>query len=188
MVLPRWCLAALNAVAVAAALPGAASPQGETASAASAPATSAPAAVSDSCAAPEHRAFDFWLGEWEVSADGRLAGHNTIERVAGGCGLLETWRSARDGTGSSVNFYDPVDGRWHQLWVGSDGSLLRLAGGIRGDAMVLAGERAGPDGEPVLDRITWRALEDGTVRQQWEVSSDGGESWSTVFDGRYRRP
>ncbi len=149
---------------------------------------SSSAAIADSCAGEAHRAFDFWLGEWEVTVDGERAGHNEIRRVAGGCALLESWRSAGGGSGSSVNFYDPSDGRWHQVWVASSGSRLRLAGGRRGDAMVLSGERIGRGGDSIRDRITWTPLESGAVRQLWEVSTDGAERWRTVFDGVYRRP
>ena len=39
----------------------------------------------------------------------------------------------------------------------------------------------------MLDRITWTPEDDGTVRQVWEVSTDAGESWSVIFDGRYQR-
>ncbi len=52
--------------------------------------------------------------------------------------------------------------------------------------MVLRGRRFVEGGE-VLDRITWTPAEDGTVRQHWEQSSDGGVRWATVFDGRYVR-
>ena len=35
--------------------------------------------------------------------------------------------------------------------------------------------------------IVWVDIVDGTVRQVWDVSKDGGESWKTVFDGLYTR-
>ena len=35
-------------------------------------------------------------------------------------------------------------------------------------------------------RITWTVDGDG-VRQLWETSKDDGSTWSTAFDGRYRR-
>ena len=38
-----------------------------------------------------------------------------------------------------------------------------------------------------IDRTTWTPLEDGRVRQHWESTTDGGKSWSTVFDGYYSR-
>ena len=65
------------------------------------------------CRAPEHRQFDFWLGAWDVrNSDGQLLGHNEIQRVAGGCALLEVrqaWDISVDGgkswTSSFVGFY-----------------------------------------------------------------------------------
>jgi hypothetical protein len=36
-----------------------------------------------------------------------------------------------------------------------------------------------------LNRITWSPNPDGSVRQHWEQSSDGGTTWATIFDGLY---
>ena len=35
------------------------------------------------------------------------------------------------------------------------------------------------------NRVTWTPHEDGSVQQVWETSTDGGETWTTVFDGQY---
>lgn len=147
----------------------------------------------DRCAGPEYRQFDFWLGRWEVrNPEGEVVGHNEIRRVAGGCGLLETWRGAGGGTGTSLNTYDADRDRWTQRWVGT-GATLWLEGGIEEDSdgrrrMVLAGTRPrSTPGGPVLDRIAWTALPDGRVRQVWETSSDGGETWEEAFVGLYSR-
>ena len=57
------------------------------------------------CEGGAYRAFDFWLGRWEVrTADGALAGHNEIIREHAGCLLVERWQSALGGAGSSLNF------------------------------------------------------------------------------------
>ena len=53
--------------------------------------------------------------------------------------------------------------------------------------MVLAGTRRGRNGKPVTDRITFTPRPDGSVRQWWQASRDGGATWTTVFDGIYRR-
>ena len=48
------------------------------------------------CAAPEHRQFDFWVGEWRVTTpDGKHAGDNRIEKVLDGCALHESWQNDR---------------------------------------------------------------------------------------------
>jgi hypothetical protein len=142
--------------------------------------------VAQVCAAEEHRQFDFWIGDWEVTdSTGAVAGTNVVSRVANGCGLQEYWRGAGGGNGTSLNWYDPQAGEWHQLWVGL-GVYLYLTGGLEDGAMVLAGERQTPNGK-VTDRIVWTPLEDGRVRQVWDMSSDGGRSWQLLFDGLYTR-
>ncbi|MFW6088194.1 MAG: hypothetical protein ACODAB_00485 [Gemmatimonadota bacterium] len=139
------------------------------------------------CEAAEHRQFDFWVGDWEVSNPaGDVVGTNTITVVSDGCGLHERWEGAGGGVGESLNAYDRRTGSWHQTWVGGRGLVLRLEGGLEGGAMVLEGELADGD-DVVLQRITWTPDADGNVRQLWETSEDGGSSWTTAFDGTYRK-
>lgn len=137
------------------------------------------------CAAPEHRQFDFWLGDWEVrAADGRLLGTNHITAILSGCALQEEWASA-DGRirGVSQNAFDVTGRRWHQAWVDTSGQRLDLVGGLVGAAMVL--EQRGPAAH--VERVTWTPLPDGRVRQHWEASDDGGNAWKTSFDGFYQK-
>jgi hypothetical protein len=55
--------------------------------------------------------------------------------------------------------------------------------------MVMTGEAPSSKkpGVTALQRVTWTPSSDGTVRQLWESSEDGGTTWTTVFDGRYSR-
>lgn len=144
------------------------------------------------CGTPDHRAFDFWLGEWDVyRPDGTLAGRNRITREIGGCVLHERYAGGTPEQpyyGESFNVYDASRGVWHQSWVDTSGLLLVIEGGIREGAMVLEGT-VGSGGAARLNRITWTVLDpDGNrVRQHWETSADGGETWTTAFDGEYRR-
>lgn len=154
------------------------------------PAEAAPAAgelTPEECTAgPHRRAFDFWVGRWTVrSEEGEALGRSHVRRVSGGCALLESWTSENGTTGTSLNFYDPEAGHWVQVWVGGNGLRLRLEGGVRGNAMVLEGTRT-RDCEQLRDRITWTPSEEGTVRQTWEISTDGGRTWSTSWEGIYR--
>jgi hypothetical protein len=140
------------------------------------------------CSAPEHRQFDFWIGEWEVTlATGQRAGTNRIERILGGCALQESWTGASPSQGQSLTVWDPGDHTWHQTWVDNAGTTLHLSGGIVNGEMVLEGQRRLPDGTEVTDRITWTPNADGTLRQVWQSSQDRGMRWTTVFDGVYRR-
>ena len=139
------------------------------------------------CASPEHRQFDFWVGDWTVTQAGKVAGSNRIERILDGCALLESWTGASGYRGNSLNFYDPARQRWHQTWIGTDGQGLALDGEFVGGKMVLAGTRHDPATQKTIhDRITWTPNPDGTVRQLWESSGDG-KAWSVAFDGLYKR-
>jgi len=140
--------------------------------------------IVEACRGPEHRQFDFWLGDWEVTGkDGAVVGGNRITRVSRGCGLLESWRSANGNDGYSLNWYDPDTEQWNQRWVGA-GLYLYLTGGVEEGHMILSGERQTPQGV-VIDRITWMPRDDRRVRQVWKVSRDSGATWQVVFDGLY---
>ncbi|MEE9254574.1 MAG: hypothetical protein V3U43_06540 [Pseudomonadales bacterium] len=138
------------------------------------------------CAGDAYRAFDFWVGQWEVFLeDGRKAGDNRISVREGGCLLLEEWRGVRGSTGTSMNFYDPASEQWVQVWMGS-GSLIRISGGIVEDAMSLQGEITDLGSHATLPfRGLWTPLDDGRVRQFFEQSEDDGETWSAWFEGFY---
>ncbi len=141
------------------------------------------------CSADEHRQFDFWVGAWEVrDPAGKVVGHNTIAPILGGCALLEEWTAAGSAyEGKSFNIWDRSRERWHQTWVDVGGTLLELDGGLRDGAMILEGETLDRDGRTIRNRITWTPSDDGTVRQHWETSKDGGATWETAFDGTYAR-
>lgn len=136
---------------------------------------------------PESRQFDFWVGEWDVTNPaGKMAGQSKIELIAGGAGVLENWTGAGGYTGRSLNAWNATQKEWQQYWVGSDGGVLQLVGGIVEGRMVLSAERE-VRGQRRLERITWTPNADGTVRQHWEQSTDGGKTWTTAFDGLYRK-
>jgi hypothetical protein len=135
---------------------------------------------------PEARHFDFWIGEWAVYQNGQLAGHNKIVPIAGGNVLHENWKGASGTQGTSLNHYDPSTGKWHQSWVWQNGTTLpKRTGGLEGKSMVLQGVQKTGNGE-LTHKIAWTPNGDGTVRQHWQISRDGGKTWQTSFDGIYK--
>jgi len=149
-------------------------------------AVSAGAAV-PACTDPAYRAFDFWLGDWQVhKPDGKLAGRNRITREYGGCVIHEHYTTEHGYSGESLNIYDATRQVWHQTWVDNSGLLLVLEGGMRDGSMVLQGQTTGAAAAIAKQRITWTPNPDGSVRQLWEAANAKAE-WTTVFDGRYTR-
>jgi len=169
---------ALALFTVLAAAPGATA-QDATPPADESGADAAPAAP---CSTPEHRRFDFWEGTWKVtnrSRPDRPPATNRLTLIEGGCVLREEY-TAGAYSGTSLSFYDTRDGVWRQTWIDNQGQPLHLEGGWKDGAMVMEQRRDG-----TIDRIAWTPLGDGNVTQVWTRSEDGGESWSTVFDGLY---
>lgn len=139
-----------------------------------------------------HR-LDFWVGEWEVRAGGEAVGQNRIDKVLGGCALVEHWRSAGGGEGRSLFYVVPAEGIWKQVWVTSEPAR---PGGVKekellprygGPGVRFQGRVPLPDGGSYLDRTTLTPVDSGRVRQRIETSSDGGASWKLRFDGVYVR-
>jgi len=177
-----------SAPPAATAPPAPAAPPAAPAAPAAPSTASAPGALPPGCGTPEHRQFDFWVGEWDVFApDGKRVGGSSIRLILGGCVVLENWKGGGGVEGTSFNIYDRSDRLWHQSWVDGSGSRLELAGGLRDRSMVLSGITAGPAGAKTTERITWTPLGGGKVRQLWEQSKDGGTTWTVAFDGTYVR-
>jgi hypothetical protein len=139
------------------------------------------------CPASEHRQFEFWVGNWNVTVQGHQAGTNEVTLEESGCVIHEHWIGAGGGTGQSFNFYDRAIGQWHQFWVDNQGNYLHLTGRYGDGRLVLTGTAPGPNGAPAMQRLTFFNNPDGTVRQLWESSNDEGKTWQVAFDGLYRK-
>ncbi|MDF0715946.1 hypothetical protein PY092_07290 [Muricauda sp. 334s03] len=142
-----------------------------------------------SCCSENHRAFDFWIGEWEVvnSQNGSPAGSSVVSREENGCVIHEKWTSANPGyTGTSLNFFNAESNQWEQLWVDNVGAVLKLKGNRDGNKMILTSDEFEKEGKKFRNRITWTKNDDGTVRQFWEVLGED-EKTSIAFDGLYRK-
>ena len=133
--------------------------------------------------------FNFWVGEWDVHlANGTPAGSNIIEPIERGCALTEHWTSASGGTGMSVNYLDKANDEWVQIWNAEGGSQIIIRGGLTGDGMAMQGyiNYVG-NGTTAPFRALWTPLPDGRVRQYFEQSNDGGNTWVPWFEGFYTR-
>lgn len=145
------------------------------------------------CEAAEHRALDFWIGEWDAHrADtNALGGRSTISSIQSGCAIREQWTSVGGPafSGESLNIYDRVSGRWEQYWVSSTGNRTHFVGGPIENGMQLTTPTAlalSPGAEPQFRRVTLTAQPDGTVHQRGETSADG-QTWTLGYLLVYRR-
>ena len=139
-------------------------------------------------------ALDFWLGRWTVSSEAERVGTNVIEPILNGCAVTEHWTDATGQAGFSLFYFDRHADLWKQVWVTADS--LRVGGTkekIEERSLTSAsrirfqGKYLGKQpGLTVVDRTTLTRLPADSVRQLIEVSTDGGNSWTAIFDGHYR--
>jgi hypothetical protein len=137
--------------------------------------------------APEARQFDFWVGVWDVQVGGRTVGTNVIERLEEGCLIMESWTGRGGTTGKSLNFYDPVLRKWRQTYVASNQAIWEMSGEYKEGAMRYEGEIHTPNGRTTLTRVTLQSLSPDRLRHTQDDSTDGGKTWTNVWDSVYVR-
>ena len=141
------------------------------------------------CCSENFRQFDFWLGEWNVYSGVKLLGSNSIQLIQDSCIIQENWIGAKSNfTGTSFSFYNKKKDQWQQLWIDNRGGNLELSGGLSGNKMILtSASNTNANGDQVSHRVSWTNNPDGTVRQFWESTKDGGATWNSLFDGLYKK-
>ena len=142
------------------------------------------------CESEAHRAFDFWVGKWDVykTGEGKIVAHSLIESLYDGCAIRENWMPLKGQAGGSISNYDEREQGWHQTWVDASGTRVEFTGGYADGKMILTGlwrDVAGP-GQDGLIRMTYSRLPEGAVRQLGELSQDAGGNWKPAFDFTYR--
>jgi hypothetical protein len=104
-----------------------------------------------------------------------------------GCLLVEHWKSSSGKeTGTSFNYFDVRDKKWHQLYIdnsGNAGAYPAMSGNLVGGKMVLISDEKQ---SPVF-RWTWYVTKPSAVRQMAEQSDDGEKTWKVFWDSIYRK-
>ncbi|MEP7365140.1 MAG: hypothetical protein ABI972_17945 [Acidobacteriota bacterium] len=135
------------------------------------------------CSSVEARAFDFWVGSWTVQQPGgKKLGENKIERLLGGCVLMENWRGAMGREGKSWNYWHAASRTWKQHWVDAAGQVTEYIG-----VPTANGKRFEAETDGVVNVMTFTRRDDGTVEQKIEISGDGRKTWTSGFLGIYSK-
>ena len=135
----------------------------------------------NACASP----LAFTAGNWDVfEGDPEAAGtyrgtvNNKLEIL--GCVLIERVEGASQFTAISFNAVAPAGALLIREYVDSDGRYLRLVRTDEAGKIVLTGTRNAADGAgDATARITIASVSATEYRQSYEISRDGGATWST---------
>lgn len=167
---------------------------------AAAPAAKAPAAD----AADPARAFDFFLGTWQVRyrrLRERLMDNHEWEEFEGRCktqtlfgGLANFDESQVDRPGLpyhglGLRSYDPATRTWADWWLDTRNRQRidpPMIGGFAGGVGTFYGEDE-LRGSTVKVRGLWKDISAEGLQWEQAYSADGGKTWETNWVSRYRR-
>lgn len=143
------------------------------------------------CDLPEAKAFDFWIGTWDLTwtnAEGDVVqGETVVRRVLDDCVIEENFVSPTF-TGRSYSVYDPRMQQWRQTWIDSQGGFLVFTGGMKGDRMELRMEPVTTDdGRTLVRRMVFKNISADQLDWDWQRSFDGGETWEDLWKIHYAR-
>jgi len=150
--------------------------------------TPPPATYAPCMTRPESRAFDFWVGEWDVTTpSGQPAGSSHVDLLLKGCTLFENWTSGSGSEGKSLSSYNAEVGHWQQFWTDQTGRVTeyRESQWI-GDTLRFTAHTNTPQG-PLTLVMSFVKVDANTVRQWGAATPDGGKTWVTPWDLYYHR-
>lgn len=163
----------------------------------------APADGAGPCSTPEHRQFDFWIGDWDIEQrildpDGdwlTFPARTSVRPALDGCALVEHWEGevqffwqgmeAPDRLlGLSVRSYDADAGEWVIRWM--DTRTPKFGDGSRGIFEDGVGsfyrEGTSPDGRSMTSRIRFFDIRPETVKWDLAISTDDRVTWTTIWE------
>lgn len=149
------------------------------------PAAAGPAGCS---ANRESRQLDYWLGDWTVSrGNGPVSGTSNVTLSLDKCLVVERWTGGMGHSGENIFAYSFDDKDWHGLFADNEGRVHVFEGKVEDGAAEFHGPSQGENGETVLNRLRITRQTADKVVQTWDKSTDGGKTWTTVFQGEYAR-
>lgn len=139
--------------------------------------------------------LDFWVGEWQVTwdeKDGKTgSGINSVTRVLDDKVIQENFSTlvgaAKGYKGTSLSTYNPIDKQWHQGYVDNQGVYLNFIGERSGDRFIFKTEPVEQEGSEIIQRMVFYNITEKSFMWDWEVTRDGGKTWSLSWRIAYER-
>jgi len=133
----------------------------------------------------EYKRLDFWLGEWDVFVKDKKTASSNITKSEGGCTLHEDYKTLNGFYGRSMNYFDPEDKKYTQIWIDKFNSItvFKEVESKKGYLKMQADKGNGTltNMDYTLDPNT------GNVTQTMESSKDEGKTWKQSFVGVYKK-
>jgi hypothetical protein len=136
-------------------------------------------------------AYDFWIGTWNAewtNPDGTKGqATNRITRIMGRVLHEHFVDTTSRFEGMSMSVLDPKDSLWHQAWADNQGSYFNFIG-ERADGMPAFRTLPKKRGDKVIvQRMLFKDIAPNAFTWDWQLSEDGGRTWSLKWRIQYTR-
>jgi hypothetical protein len=130
--------------------------------------------------------LDFWLGDWSCTWEAG-EGRNRVTKEMDGRVVVERFESLEPErwSGMSMSVFDELHG-WRQTWVDSTGNYWALQGRSHPEGFAFAVDEV-ENGRDITKRMVFSDIEADRFDWRWERSTDGGETWGSLWTIEYRR-
>ncbi|MFY0688499.1 MAG: hypothetical protein JXQ90_15090 [Cyclobacteriaceae bacterium] len=139
--------------------------------------------------------FDFWVGEWNAAWDEgkgvEVYGTNSITHQLDGKVINEQFRitggqnAGIKGTSNSV--FQPRTNTWRQGWADNQGGYFDFIGQFDGDKRMFSTHPRQVGADMIVQRMVFYDIKEESMTWDWEISRDGGKTWSLSWRIFYTR-
>lgn len=135
-------------------------------------------------------AFDFWIGEWEVSWLGKdstmVKGTNRITKILDNKVIQEQFVDPNSNfKGTSISVFNPRTKEWHQAWADNQGSYYDFVGEIDGVTRIF--KTIQKDTRDLLYRMIFLEIKKDSFVWKWEGRKEDTKDWKLLWEIRYKR-
>ncbi len=141
------------------------------------------------------RYFDFWAGEWVASWDEgegvKPLGENTISWNLDDQVLVENFRILEGQNsgfkGTSISVFRPQLNQWKQAWADNNGGYFDFTGAFDGEKRMFQTAIFERGEAKIQQRMVFYDIKEKSMTWDWELSTDGGETWNLNWRIFYTR-
>jgi hypothetical protein len=141
----------------------------------------------ESCATPEIRQLDYWLGSWTMG-EGADKSVSKVSLSLDKCVFIEHWENGKGHVTEKMFAYSQEEKNWYGMFVDNQGRVHTfLDGKVTSDVAEFHGPSRGTNGETVLNRLKIIRVSPDKLEEVWEKSTDNGAHWIAAYSVEYSR-
>ncbi len=147
------------------------------------------------CSFAQTDAYDFWIGDWELTWQGPnkelKKGENKIERILNNKVIQENF-TALEGDdssrfkGKSWSVYKPNTNQWKQTWVDNSGAYLDFEGFTEDSLIGFKRSFTDKNGIERHQRMIFYDIKEDSFLWDWQSSTDS-KNWTLLWRINYQR-